>query len=321
MFGDGMIPLSIYLKEALARAFVLHPELEDSDGRRVGEPRAVGGGCVNNASVVSIGGDSFFLKRNAKSPEGMFLAEASGLEALRAPGALRYPRPFAVGAPEFEEEKVAEGVALVPCAEPFLLMEYLPKGRPAPDYGERLGAGLAAQHRTTAERFGFAIDNFIGATPQPNGWLGDWVEFFAERRLEHQAKLAREKGLAESGMVRAIDRLTHKLDGLLGDPPEPPALLHGDLWGGNHHAGADGAPVLFDPAPYFGRREADIAMTELFGGFDEAFLETYRAEWPLAEGYPERRDVYNLYHLLNHLNLFGASYAGQVSAILRRHAG
>jgi protein-ribulosamine 3-kinase len=308
------------LRRGLERVFSLRADLDGLPTASMTLEPAGGGGCINEASFLQAGGERFFLKTNSQPPEGMFRAEALGLNALRQPSALRVPRPLAVGAPEIDDDQERDDVVFAHSDEAFLLMEYIPRGKPAPDFAERLGRGLAALHRTTAQEFGFDHDNFIGSTPQPNGWMSDWPEFFAVRRLEYQAKLARDADLADAGIIRAADRLIHRLDDLLGEPSEPPALLHGDLWSGNQQPGPEGEPVIFDPAAYFGRREADVAMTELFGRFPEAFYRAYNEEWPLAEGYADRRDLYNLYHLLNHLNLFGSSYAGQVQAILRRYA-
>jgi fructosamine-3-kinase len=195
-------------------------------------------------------------------------------------------------------------------------------GRSGRDFPAEFGRRFARLHRSTrGARFGFPHDNYLGSTPQPNGWSDDGCDFFRRRRLGHQLGLARAGGLADRGLARLGDRLLDRLDRWLDLPGEPACLLHGDLWGGNYLVDDAGAPVLIDPAAYHGHREADLAMTRLFGGFDAAFYAAYEEEWPLSPGSEERRPLYELYHLLNHLNLFGAAYRGRCLAILRRYAG
>jgi fructosamine-3-kinase len=196
----------------------------------------------------------------------------------------------------------------------FLVLEFLPlggRGDPA-----ELGRGLAAMHRRTAPEPGWWRDNTIGSTPQPNESAGGWAAFWRERRLGFQLDLVRRNGygrLADRG-----ERLRERVGALLeGHRPEA-SLLHGDLWSGNYGYTRDGAPVIFDPAVYYGDREADLAMTELFGGFPGAFYRAYREAWPLPPGYELRRDLYNLYHVLNHVNLFGGGYAGQAQRLVER---
>ncbi|MCA9664263.1 MAG: fructosamine kinase family protein, partial [Myxococcales bacterium] len=215
--------------------------------------------------------------------------------------------------------RVPEVVAV---AREFIVLEHIETSsiRP-PGFSRAFGAALAELHTSTsAARFGFAHDNYLGATPQPNGELDDWVEFFGRRRIGYQLGLARERGHARRGdeLDTLGARLLEALGEIIGEPDEPPCLLHGDLWGGNYLVAEDGAPVLIDPAVYYGRREADLAMTRLFGGFDGAFYAGYEARWPLAAGAERRFVVYELYHLLNHLNLFGGSYRSSCIAHLRR---
>ena len=167
--------------------------------------------------------------------------------------------------------------------------------------------------------FGFEEDNYIGATPQPNAWTDDWVTFFAEQRLGFQLRLAADNGFGGE-LARLGERLLSRLGELIDEPAEPACLLHGDLWGGNYLCDAEGQPVLIDPAAYYGRREAELAMTTLFGGFDSAFYGAYEEAWPLAPGSAERLEIYKLYHLLNHLNLFGGGYLGGCLGVLRRFA-
>jgi len=277
------------------------------NGVAVRSSRRIGGGSINEASRLTLtDGTELFLKRNASRHEGLFREEARGLRALRRAGRPRVPEPVAIG-----EDGGTQ----------FLLLEYVATGRRGPDFPTALGEQLAALHRTVrSDRCGFDEDNHIGSTPQLNGWDPDWYRFFGEMRLVPQMERARAAGYADTAMERRLHRLVSRLPGLL--PPLDPggaSLLHGDLWGGNVIAGPEGEPVLIDPAVYFGHREADLAMTELFGGFGSAFFRRYREVWPLEPGYDDRRDLYNLYHLLNHLNLFGTGYLGSCSAILRRY--
>ncbi|GAB1235628.1 fructosamine kinase family protein [Ferrigenium sp. UT5] len=184
----------------------------------------------------------------------------------------------------------------------YLLLEYLALNSRG-DAGA-LGEKLAALHRNTADRFGFAQDNFIGSTPQPNGWTDDWTTFWREQRLGFQLRLAAQNGYGGT-LQSAGEKLLQRLPAFFAGYTPQPALLHGDLWGGNHAFLADGTPVIFDPAAYYGDRECDLAMTELFGGYPAEYYAAYQAVWPLDAGYAIRRDLYNLYHLLNHANLFG----------------
>ena len=246
------------------------------------------GGCIHDCYRVQLGGRSRFLKCNLQEHASAFAAEADGLRALRADG-LRAPAPISHG--------VAGGRA-------YLLMEFLDLKRRG-DFAA-LGRMLAHSHRRPGERFGWHRDNYIGATPQANAWCDDWAEFWRKRRMEPQLALAKKNG---------FDVEAPPFDVLEGHAPQP-SLLHGDLWSGNVGFTPEG-PALFDPAVYYGDREADLAMTELFGGFPPEFYEAYRAALPLDPGYEKRKALYNLYHLLNHLNLFGAGYLGQVQATLR----
>ena len=247
----------------------------------------VSGGCIHRCYRATLFGRAVFLKVNDARLADAFAAEADGLAALRAAGCTA-PEPLAHG--------TAGDSA-------FLLMEFLSLSGSG-DFAA-LGTMLAAMHRRQAQRFGWARDNFIGSTLQENAWCESWAQFWRERRLGPQLALAKRKGYdLDADDIRQL---------LEGHSPAP-SLLHGDLWSGNAGFLAGGAPVLFDPAVYYGDREADLAMTELFGGFPREF---YSAYGPLPAGYQQRKHLYNLYHLLNHLNLFGGGYLGQVKATLR----
>jgi protein-ribulosamine 3-kinase len=266
---------------------------------QVRHQRLVGGGCINRAAVVEDDGRAFFVKLNAPERLDMFEAESEGLAALAAARAIRVPEPICVG---------------VAGNESFLVMERLDLGGRLD--GERAGRQLAELHRATAEHFGWRRDNTIGSTPQLNRPHHDWVDFWRDCRLGPQLKLAAANGY-RGRLQSAGEHLLSKLDALIGHEP-PPSLLHGDLWGGNIGATPDGEPVIFDPAVYHGDREADLAMTELFGGFGSRFQAAYREAWPLDSAYATRRILYNLYHVLNHLNLFGGGYLNQSQSMIER---
>ncbi len=266
---------------------------------QVRDRHPVGGGCINAAWILETGAGAFFVKLNDAGNAAMFAAEAAGLAALAATGAVRVPRPLCHG-------RAGDRA--------YLVLERLELRGGDRVSAARLGRELAALHAHHADAFGWTRDNTIGSTPQPNGWLDDWVRFWRERRLGYQLDLAARHG----HRLRGGERLLERLDALLAGHVPAPSLLHGDLWGGNWAALTDGTPVLFDPAVYHGDREADLAMTELFGGFDPAFYAAYREAAPLADGYAVRRDLYNLYHVLNHVNLFGGSYAGQAQRLIDR---
>jgi protein-ribulosamine 3-kinase len=260
--------------------------------------RAASGGCINLSGVV-IGRDGrrFFVKLNQAALLPMFEAEADGLDALHTASAIRAPMPVAFG--------IADDQA-------FLAMEWLDLGNEALS-GAVLGEQLAELHSRIGPAHGWRRDNFIGSTPQRNREHADWIAFFSTQRLQPQFDLASRNG-GSSRLLASGGKLCEQLEGLFAGYTPPPSLLHGDLWRGNvaMHAGA---PVIFDPAVYYGDRESDLAMSELFGGFPAAFFAAYHAAWPLDPGYRSRKLLYQLYHVLNHFNLFGGGYGGQALAI------
>lgn len=266
--------------------------------------RRVSGGDINRAYRLGLSnGETVFLECNRPGLRDMFMAEARGLEALRSTMTIGVPQPLAVGAD---------------ADEAFLIMEYLEPGKRRSDYWETFGRELAGLHRAACDpRFGFPIDNYIGSTPQHNAPMGNWAAFFRERRLLPQMKLA--WGMLDEAARRNLTRITERLDALLPEL-EFPSLIHGDLWSGNAVCGPDGKAWIIDPAVYVGHFEAELAMTELFGGFPERFYRAYSEVNPIGRGYTERRDLYNLYHLLNHLNLFGLSYLGEIKTVAKRYA-
>jgi fructosamine-3-kinase len=243
-----------------------------------------------------------FIKTGGADDLPRFAAEATGLEALRATGTVRVPEVYACA--------MANG-------EARLEIEFLDLRGLDRSSGALLGRQLAELHRHAGDRFGFAEDNWIGGSPQQNGWYAEWPRFFAERRLRPQLQWARGKGM-EMKLVEQGESLADRLPAFFVDYHPKPSLLHGDLWSGNASALPDGAPVIFDPAVYYGDREADVAMSELFGGLPESFYAGYRAAWPLEPGYETRKTLYNLYHVLNHYNLFGAGYLNQARRMIDR---
>lgn len=258
----------------------------------------VAGGCIHQArSLRTAAGGRYFLKSNLSAPPDIFAAEAAGLRALQVPGGPVVPQVFLVG-------------------ETFLLLEDLQPGPRRSDFWHIYGGQLARLHLQRNARFGFERDNYIGSSPQQNGWMRSGVAFFRERRLGPQIQWGLENGLLNAGDARLCDALLQKLDDLL--PEEPPVLIHGDLWSGNLITDSNGNPALIDPAVYYGWAEADLAMAELFGSYPDSFYAAYQQINPLLPGFRERFPLYNLYHLLNHLNLFGRGYLPAIREILRR---
>jgi fructosamine-3-kinase len=258
----------------------------------------VSGGDIHRAVRIARGEQRFFVKLNDAARLTMFEGEARGLAEIAAASTLRTPGVIACG--RWRDTA-------------FLVLENLELHQRGDS--TRFGEGLARMHAHRAERFGWSQDNHIGLTPQSNGWVEDWVEFWRERRMGTQLDLAARNGYG--GRLQAAGAsLMDTLHGLFDGYSPQPSLLHGDLWGGNYAYLADGGPVVFDPAVYYGDRETDLAMTELFGGFDAEFYAAYRAAWPLDPGYSTRRQLYQLYHVLNHLNLFGRGYLAHAQSLL-----
>ncbi len=240
-----------------------------------------------------------FLKNNAEAPETMFEREREGLLALNLPDGPRVPQPLLAGVD-------------------FLLLEDLDPAPPSSGYWPEFGRRLASLHLHTQTAFGFEHDNFIGATLQPNPWTENGFTFFGEHRLRFQARLARHKRWLDDRDLSGVDHIIRRLPDLV--PAQPPSLLHGDLWSGNAVSGPEGEPALIDPAAHYGWAEAELGMTQLFGGFPNEFYAAYEEVHPLAPAWPERLPLYNLYHLLNHLNLFGGNYLDQVRFVIKRYA-
>lgn len=262
----------------------------------------VGGGSINDAYRLVTKKGTYFLKTNrADRYPSMFEAEADGLAHLRAPMAIRVPELMVQGT--FADLS-------------FLVLEYVPKGPKDDKFWRTFGTQLATLHRTSASHFGLDRPNYIGSLVQVNTQENDWHSFLVQHRLEPMVKMGRDNGKLAAPIALRCERLYGRIDGLF--PQEAPSLLHGDLWQGNFLCTEDGAPVLVDPAVYFGHREMDLAMTHLFGGFVSAFHIAYHDAWPLEKGWQERVEICQLYPLLVHANLFAGNYVQQVDAILKR---
>ncbi len=268
----------------------------------------VSGGDINEAFVLTLSdGRKVFLKENANIPDDFFAAEAKGLRALSASGVLAVPRVLAKGSRE-------EGL--------FLLLSYVGAGARKKDFYYDFGRRLALLHKadtasfTSGKRFGFSSDNYIGASRQINTPTDSWTDFFRQYRLKPQFESAWE--YFDRSAKKKIDSLLEHLENRL-EEPQYPSLLHGDLWSGNYMVSEDGDPVLIDPAVYVGNREADLAMTQLFGGYPDAFYAGYAEEAGIPYGFENRCDLYNLYHILNHLNLFGSAYLHSAHSIINKY--
>ncbi|GAB4530931.1 MAG: fructosamine kinase family protein [Anaerolineales bacterium] len=274
--------------------------LEENGYGGVASTRPASGGCIHQGvHVTTRKGDCFFLKVNPSAPPEMFACEVEGLQVLGlVPNGPRVPQVFL-------------------CGEGYLLLEDLRSSQNLrADFWASLGRVLACLHQFTAPKFGFVRDNFIGYTPQPNPWTEDGYHFFAEYRLGFQARLAHQRGLIAAEEMRTIERIARRLPELI--PPQPASLIHGDLWRGNVIADSSGGPALIDPAAHYGWAEAELAMMALFGGFHPNCYAAYAELRPYPPGLEERIPIYNLYHLLNHTNMFGAGYLTQVRTILKR---
>lgn len=281
--------------------------LEAMLGVTVTDVKMVYGGDINQTARLTLhDGDRIFIKWNRSAGPDFFRVEAHGLRTLAAADAIRIPQVLAAG------------------DDPaFLAMEWIkpgPRGLMSGDFAERLGHELAALHRYTGAAHGLDRDNYIGSLPQSNIQTTGWVEFYREQRIGAQMDYARQRGKLPKQREAGLRKLQEWLSVFLDDAAIQPSLLHGDLWSGNYMVAVNGDPVLIDPAVYFGHREVDLAMTELFGGFPPDFYHAYQEAYPL-EGYEQRRLLYQLYPLLVHMNLFGGGYADRVDAIIHHYVG
>lgn len=263
---------------------------------------SVGGGSINDTYKVSTSEGDFFVKKNSTSlyPQ-MFEKEALGLKILRDAKSIDLPEVIGYG--EIENDS-------------FLILKFINSANKSDSFWDDFGRQLAGLHKNSDKHFGLNHDNYIGSLYQYNNKHGSWSDFFREERLEKQVRLARNNGAIDTGTVSTFDRFYTKLENIF--PQEPPALLHGDLWGGNFIVSEKGNPVIIDPAVYYGHREMDLGMTQLFGGFDSQFYSSYDMHYPLENGWEERLGYCNLYPLMVHVNLFGGGYLQSVKAILKK---
>lgn len=263
------------------------------------QPVPVSGGDISAAWRLTTDGGDLFIKTGPRSSADMFAAEAEGLAEISATNCIKVPQVIASG----QSETAA-----------FLALEWLDLERSNAAVERRFGEQLAQLHRVSKERYGWHRDNTIGLTAQHNTWSDDWIDFFREQRLAFQLQLAAERGFTGELQERGA-RLLKRLPIYFEAVAPPASLLHGDLWGGNRGC-SGGNPVMFDPAVYYGDRETDLAMTHLFGGFGRSFYDAYESSWPLQDGHKERQHLYQLYHVLNHLNLFGSGYLGRALGLI-----
>lgn len=277
--------------------------IESSSGSPfcVAQMRGVGGGSINAAFILSDEkGERYFVKTNAIGQKAMFEAEARGLQALASSETLKVPQPVCFGEDQDKSYIVLECLDMNGHADQAVL-----------------GRQLAAMHRVTSDRFGWEIDNTIGDTPQPNQWQHDWLVFWRDQRLGFQLQLASKNGYG--GELQTLgEKVLVEMPELFRGREIAPSMLHGDLWGGNVAGLKDGTPVIFDPAFYYGDREADLAMTYVFGGFTQDFYASYQEAYPLDDGFAVRKTFYNIYHIINHLNMFGGGYHGQAINMLEQ---
>ena len=267
--------------------------------------KGVGGGSINQANRIDGHLDNneavcFFIKFNRKDRLPMFEAEAAGLLEMSAANAIKVPGVICSG---------TDG------NQSYLVLEQLNFSAAGTGSAQQLGQQLAGLHKKTAPRFGWQQNNTIGSTRQVNDWSESWIDFWREQRLGFQLELAKQNGASRS-LYQKGQLLIDQLDDFFSDYEPVPSLIHGDLWSGNYGFIENHVPVIFDPAVYYGDREADIAMTELFGGFPSEFYSAYNEAWPLDKGYKQRKTLYNLYHILNHFNLFGGGYAMQAESMI-----
>ena len=278
-------------------------KIEEILKEKITNQYSVSGGCINDAKILHTdSGKQFFIKTNYDNLPGMFLNEANGLRELLKANAIRVPQVIYV-------------------EEDFILLEAIKSGTKSNNFFEDFGRRFARLHKYTEKHFGFYENNYIGSTPQINvpdkNEQNDWTSFYFNKRLKFQFDLAEKNGFTREELCKAFLQLEDRIEKILFYDYEKPSLLHGDLWSGNFMADENGNACLIDPAVYYGNREADLAMTKLFGGFNNKFYSAYNEEFPLQNGYDYRENIYKLYHVLNHLNLFGSGYYQQVISLIK----
>ena len=285
--------------------YELKKKIEEVIGTEIIAINSVSGGCISNACRLDTKtGLNYFLKYNDHTSNDMFLKEANGLKELAKTGTIRVPQ-------------------VILAERTYILLEYVESNRPTKNFFEEFGRKFAEMHKYNSGTFGFFEDNYIGSTDQKNIASEiektNWIEFYWNKRILFQYKLAEKNGYAASELKLGIKELEAKISEILSGSEEAPSLLHGDLWGGNYMSDENGNACLIDPAVYYGHREADLAMTKLFGGFDRKFYSSYNEALPLKDGSQYRENIYKLYHVLNHLNLFGRGYYSQAVSLIKSY--
>ena len=280
-------------------------KIEHITNSRIISTTSLSGGCISNAYKITLEDKrNLFLKINHSHPKDMFRKEANGLKECSKPNVIHTPKVIAV-------------------EDTFILLEFIEIGKKQNDFFGSFGRSFAEMHKFTSEAFGFYEDNYIGSTPQiniPNGKeKNDWTTFYFNKRILFQFNLAEKNGYATDELRKGISFLENNIEKILFGSEEHPSLLHGDLWSGNYMVNENGKAGLIDPAVYYGHREADLAMTKLFGGFSESFYKSYNESFPLKDGYNYRENIYKLYHVLNHLNLFGSGYYRQAISLIKSY--
>lgn len=281
---------------------VISDSISEATGREciLSNPSSISGGCINEAFRLTDQNDHvYFIKKNSREFLPFFKAEAEALSQINRTNTVRVPEIICYGESEISS---------------FLILEFIKEGSSGKNGQRKLGEQLAQLHLIKMPHFGWTTDNCIGATPQPNPKSNDWISFYRDYRLLHQFNLARKKGYSFEGEKKLLENIGF----FFKDYTPHPSLLHGDLWGGNSGYTADGDPFIFDPASYFGDRETDIAFTYMFGGYDSSFYDSYEKTFPLNPGFTVRKTLYNLYHELNHLNLFGRGYESSSQSSIQK---
>ena len=276
--------------------------IESVINEKIVNSRSVSGGCISDSQIITtVSGKKYFLKINFDQPTDMFKSEANGLNELRKANTIRIPEVVSVNSH-------------------FILLECIESGTRINNFFEDFGRKFAQLHKYKSDKYGFYENNYIGSTPQKNipdkNEESNWIEFYFNKRILFQYQLANKNGYADSRLTSLIKKLENKISDILKNSDETPCLIHGDLWGGNFIVDDIGQACLIDPAVYYGHREADLAMTKLFGGFSPEFYNAYNEYYPLKDGYEYRENIYKLYHVMNHLNLFGTGYYSQTISLL-----
>jgi fructosamine-3-kinase len=278
----------------------LTQKIENELYQKIKSITPLGGGCIGNSLKVTVENDTNYFVKNYDIKE-MHYTEANGLNELKTANSIRIPRVVKVN-------------------DEFLILEFIESAPKCNNFSEKFGKQFAELHRMQSHMFGYFEDNFIGSTKQINiPQNNNWIEFYFENRLMYQFRLAEKNGYSTKELHQGIQHIEKNIHKILSGSEESPTLLHGDLWGGNYITDQSGNPCLIDPAVYFGHREADLAMTKLFGGFDSSFYSAYNEEYPLKEGWGYRENIYKLYHVLNHLNLFGSGYFSQSMSLINSY--